>query len=72
MINHTNATPPVRAECQTCKGKGQNERYEIWRCYPVCADCAGTGLCPIPISEVISGLRLGDSDDDKRREWDGS
>ncbi len=61
---HCNYEMPGYAECVQCLGEGRvhNPRAMLVAqpAYLNCPDCAGTGRQPIPITEVIRGLRRGD------------
>lgn len=58
-----NMTPPPYAECRECRGdafviKPMSNLFEGHApVYHNCPDCAGTGLTPIPLPEVMRGLR---------------
>lgn len=61
-----NQHAPTYARCQECEGRGyvhQLENGEPGEAHRedrvTCPDCWGTNRCPIPITEVIGHLRMG-------------
>lgn len=60
-----NMTPPPYAECPECNGaaiaiKPMSNLFQGHAAvYHKCPGCAGTGLTPIPLPEVMGGLRRG-------------
>ena len=57
-LNNTNFWPHDNIFCLTCGGEGQFEvPFESW---VECKDCAGTGLEPIPFTELFPNLRRGE------------
>lgn len=62
---NTNHSPPMHCLCQPCKGKGKIWKDDWWEGQEgdaivlPCVNCSETGLNPLPLPEVISGLRRG-------------
>ncbi len=73
----TNHTPPMHCLCDNCSGGGRTWKpdwelskdggEDVERC-PI---CAGTGRNPLPIPEVIGGLRRGVLDHAQAKIWNG-
>jgi hypothetical protein len=74
----TNNTPPRDALCDSCGGggkvwqKGWADRKKGDAVVVRCEICAGTGRNPLPISEVIWGLRRGNLVPSKSNVWNKS
>ena len=54
----TNLRPPSHAECQVCAGNTRE-----------CPNCLGTNREPLPLPEVIRGLRRGNLVLEKSKVW---
>jgi len=69
MKRLVNRSPPIRALCAQCDGIAgtwtTTEPYVLRSCI----GCAGTGRDPIPVTEVIDGLRYGNLNALKNSLW---
>ncbi len=66
----SNYGPPPHAACYCCTSEHHTIGSPMKSARTLkCSSCAGTGLNPLPIPEVISGLRRGTLVDHKAQIW---